>query len=105
MNARDKYPAGKKFRVVAEGAHLTGWKPSGPYSFTGARRVLHVGDIVETSGFGRGFGSDPGFGVHFKDAEIGKTEFWPSQGGVFSYEPADGFLEPADQPAQIKEQA
>ena len=94
--SRDKYPAGKKFRVTQEGAALSGWKVGGPSWWTGARRVLHVGDVIETSGFGAGFGSDPGYGVHFKDPEMGKAEFYPSQGGMFSYEPADGYLEPLE---------
>lgn len=97
MNLHDKYPTGRKYRVIKEGAVLSGWKPSGhPYSFNGWQRSLRVGEVIETAGFIRGWGSDPGYGVHFKEPGMGNVEFYPSSGGIFSFEPAEGFLEPVE---------
>jgi hypothetical protein len=95
MTLREDYPAGRKFRVVREGGYLFGMAPLGSTGgFTGTRRDLHVGDVIETTGFGAGWGSDPGYGIHFKDAEARWAEFKPSTGGAFAYQPAPGYLEP-----------
>lgn len=89
----ERYPAGARFRVVRPGARLTGWKPErGGYS--GWRRDLKVGDVIESRGFGPDFGSDPGYGIHWKvDETVDAVTFQPSQGGLFSFGPADGYLE------------
>lgn len=94
MSVND-YPAGKKFRVVKDGARLHGWKRSGPYSHTGTQIDLKVGDVIESKGYSAGMGSDPGYGVHFK-GDAAYLQFTPSQGGIFAYHPADGYLEPVE---------
>jgi len=96
-NLSAKYPPGKKFRVVREGAYLSGWTAgSSPGSFHGWRKDLHAGEVVETLGYGRDMGSDPGYGIHFK-ADAAFVEFKPSQGSAFDFEPADGYLEPIEE--------
>jgi hypothetical protein len=97
-----EYAPGGKFRVVKEGARLSGWTPMAPSAWSGWSQVLHVGDVIECRGFGPGFGSDPGYGVEWtseqaREAHAGSCDFWPSVGGMWSYHPAAGFLEPVDE--------
>lgn len=94
MTLKDEYPPGKKFRVVKEGAYLTGMLPIGNGGFQGTMRNLHVGEVIESTGFGNGWGSDPGSGIHFKDGAAWFVEFKPSVGGAWAYQPAPGYLEP-----------
>jgi hypothetical protein len=86
----------QEYRVVKEGAYLTGWKSSGTSSWGSWRRDLEVGEVIVCAGFGAGFGSDPGFGVEFRDPEVGLTEFHPWVGGAFNYRPEPGYLEPVE---------
>jgi hypothetical protein len=93
------YAPGARFRVVAEGGRLSGWASSGRSSWSGWSQQLHVGDVIVCTGFGAGWGSDPGFGVEFTSevsaaAGVGSCEFYPSDGGAWSYRPPVGFLEP-----------
>lgn len=97
-----EYAPGKKFRVIRDGAYLTGMKPAGPSALTGWRQDLSVGDVIECTGFGAGWGSDPGFGVEWtsdraKAEHASGIEFKPSGGHwCWSYHPADGYLEPEE---------
>lgn len=87
-----EYAPGRKFRVIAEGATMSGWAPTrhaGAFDMT--RRDLAVGEIVECRGFGPGWGSDPGYGIEFVGGEIR-----PAVGGIWSYRPQPGLLEPVD---------
>ena len=94
------YAPGSQFRVVREGARLSGWQPMGiGNAQRGWARDLHVGDVIVCAGFGPGWGSDPGFGIEFTDPERGLVEFWPVTGGVFAYRPAPGYLVPVNEGA------
>jgi hypothetical protein len=95
MSVHEQYRAGMKFRVIKEGCELSGWKSGGPSWFSGWRQVLHIGDVIEVQSVGAGFGSDPGYGVHFK-ADAIYAEFHPSTGGMWAYQPAPGYLEPLE---------
>jgi hypothetical protein len=55
------------------------------------------GDVIECTGFGAGWGSDPGFGVEWTTERsradgAGYLELHPSVGGAFAYHPAPGLL-------------
>lgn len=95
------YAPDAKFRVVREGAHLDGRVSIGMSAFQGWRQDLHVGDVVTCTGFGRGFGGDPGYGVEFTSeqstaARASHCDVFPSSGSVFRFHPAAGYLEPID---------
>lgn len=93
------YAPGAKFRVVGRGARLSGWTPAGPGAYDGWGQRLNPGDVIECTGHGPGFGSDPGHGVEWtseqaKEAGAHSIDFWPNEGGMWNYHPAPGFLEP-----------
>lgn len=88
-----EYAVGGKFRVIRDGASLSGWTPTRG-GHRGWSRDLQVGDVVECAGFGPGWGSDPGYGIEFKAPGVSSVEVRPSAGSMWSYRPADGFLEP-----------
>lgn len=93
------YAPGAKFRVITTGARLTGMRPDRPGAWRGWEQRLVPGDIVTCTGFGAGWGSDPGYGVEFtsgqSDAEhAGSCDIWPKAGGLFNYRPTPGILEP-----------
>jgi len=95
------YEPGAKFRIVREGAHLSGLTPirGMSSSYRGWRQDLHVGDVIECAGFGPGWGSDPGYGIGWfseqaREDHASFVEFYPEVGGAFAYRPAPGFLEP-----------
>lgn len=95
---RDRFPAGAQFRVTAEGARLRGFTPAGRGAFHSWSHDLHVGDVIECTRDVRGFGADPGYGVHWTSPDVDsagavKVTFSPSQGSIFDYHPADGYLE------------
>jgi hypothetical protein len=93
MNVREQYAAGKRFRVVKEGASLVGMKPI-PGGHQGWSRDLVVGEVIESRGCGAGWGSDPGYGVHFKEDGIAFAEFKPNgSGNWFTYYPDESYLE------------
>lgn len=94
----DQYARGRRFRVVRPGASIRGLVPDRG-AYRGWTQTLRVGDVIECLGFGRGWGSDPGYGVHWTTEvawAAGATfaEFFPSAGGMWQYHPQDGFLEP-----------
>lgn len=97
--ARELYVPDARFKVVTPGAYLDGWAPDGPGCFRGWRTNLQVGDVITCRGHGWGFGSDPGQGVHWVVGGVNCAEFRPSQGGIWNYHPADGYLELTDEPA------
>jgi hypothetical protein len=93
------YAPGRRFRVAREGLRLSGMVPSGPSAWSGWAQELHPGDIVTCTGYGPGWGSDPGYGVEFateqsRSAHAGGCEIRPSVGGVFAYRPPPGALVP-----------
>lgn len=89
---RDQYPAGSRHRVLRDGARLTGLVPKPGYQ-QGWSCHLAAGDVIEAAGYGPGWGSDPGYGIHFRVPGVNFAEFQPSQGGAFNFGPADGWLE------------
>jgi hypothetical protein len=94
-----EYAPGRQFRVIAEGLRLYGVIPDGPSAWRSWAQDLRPGDIVTCTGYGPGFGSDPGYGVEFttsesEQAHAGACEIRPSVGGIFGYRPAPGALEP-----------
>lgn len=101
MSARHLFPAGAKFKVIKEGAYLTGMKPMTGYggAYSGWQQNLHVGDVIQSLGFGPGWGSDPGYGIHWTTEKarvehVSFVEFKPNgSGNWFTYWPAEGYLE------------
>jgi hypothetical protein len=94
------YAPGRKFRVTREGLTLTGHT-----AVTGGaqewQQVLHAGDILTCTGYGPGFGGDPGYGVEFtsQQSEAARAfhcDIWPMHGDEFGYRPPVGSVEPAD---------
>ena len=94
------YASGRRFRVITEGAALNGHTPA-PSGARGWQQKLQPGDILTCTGYGPGFGADPGYGVGFTSpaAEAAGAfccDIWPMAGGSIDYHPPAGFLEPAD---------
>lgn len=96
-----QYERGRKFRVVAEGVTMRGLVTAGRSAWSGWSAPLAVGDVVECLGFGPGWGSDPGYGVHWtsdtaREAGASHVEIHPGVGGIFDYRPKPGILEPME---------
>lgn len=92
---RDTYAAGKRFRVVREGATLNGMVQTGTVIRAWSRPLV-VGEVIVSRGPGYGWGSDPGFGVHWETDEPDVEHAYVTPSGspmFFIYYPADGFLE------------
>jgi hypothetical protein len=94
------YAPGRKFRVARDGLTLTGYTPvrGGAQEW---RQALQVGDILTCTGYGPGFGGDPGYGVEFtsEQSEAARAfhcDISPMNGGPFGCRPPVGSLEPAD---------
>lgn len=86
-----EYAPGGRFRVIREGARLTWWNSDG----TGDDRELKVGEVIQCAGYGPGWGSDPGYGIHFYNpARVEPCEFRPSTFSPVSSRPLPGYLEP-----------
>ena len=95
-----EYAPGAQFRVIKEGTRLIGMVPIAPHTQQGWGQALKSGDIVTCTGFGPGWGSDPGYGVEFTTPEsitahAGSCQLIPSTGGMWAERPAPGILEPA----------
>jgi hypothetical protein len=95
------FAPGARFRVVGAGAYLDGLQPFGSHAgaWSGWKQELHVGDIITCTGFGPGFGSDPGYGVEFttekaKADNAIHCDFRPMTGGMWNYHPFPGYLIP-----------
>lgn len=103
-----RYAPGRRFRVIMRGAQLVGMAPEPGYpggAWRGWEQKLKPGDIVTCTGFGAGWGGDPGYGVEFTSdkaeaAHAGNCEIRPMAGGIFSYRPAPGVLEPDEEASQ-----
>jgi hypothetical protein len=107
MTTSSDWPKGKKFRLLKAG-YLDGMIPMRlhPNAHQGWQQQLSVGDVITCEGYGPGWGSDPGYGVHFstpqsKAEHVVFAEFRPMAGGLFNYRPADGWLEPVEEEAPI----
>ena len=93
------YAPGRKFRVAREGLKLTGHIPV-QGGAQGWEQVLHAGDILTCTGYGAGFGGDPGYGVEFTSQQSDAAgafhcDIWPMYGGEFGYRPPPGSVEAA----------
>jgi hypothetical protein len=92
----ERYAKGKKFRVIREGAVVTGMQAMRGYH-QGWQRPLAVGEVVESKGFEWGWGSDPGQEVHFIadgiPPGVSFIEVGPRRYGPMSAWPMDGYLE------------
>lgn len=96
------YAPGGRFRVLAAGAYLDGMVAESGYrtsAWRGWRQDLSPGDIVTCTGFGAGWGGDPGYGVEFTSEQseaafAGNCMLYPMAGSIFNYHPAPGVLEP-----------
>ena len=93
-----EYAPGKRFRVIAEGCSLHGMVVMGPGWNQGWKQTLYVGDVIECTGFGQGWGSDPGYGVEWtseesKAANAHSVDFYPEVGIPFLCHPRPGFIE------------
>lgn len=91
-----EYAPGARFEVLAP-CRLLGWGPVMNSASRGWSQELAAGDVIECTGFGAGWGSDPGFGVEWTTERsradgAGYLELHPSVGGAFSYHPAPGLL-------------
>lgn len=92
-----EYAPEGKFKVVGHGAWLTGLEPIGQMAWKGWRRDLVVGEVIVCTGFGAGWGSDPGYGIEFLDpGGAMHVEVHPQAGGMWAYRPAPGILEPTE---------
>lgn len=91
---QEQYAAGKKFRVVKEGARLSGMEPKPGY-LQGWGQVLHIGDVIECAGLRGGWGSDPGPDtIQWRVEGKSFVEFLPREGGMWGpHAPAEGYLE------------
>jgi hypothetical protein len=94
------YAPGEKFTVIAEGASLIGWTPTQDACEAWTQQ-LHVGDLIECTGFGFGDGRGftPGFGVEWSSAVAHAARAFhvtvsPDQGGPWAHHPVGGFLRP-----------
>jgi hypothetical protein len=93
-----EYAPNAKFRVVKAGCSLHGMVPIRG-GMQGWRVNLEVGDVIECTGFGAGWGSDPGYGVEWTSEQCravtaSHVEFSHQIGGIWSYRPQPGWLEP-----------
>lgn len=93
-----QYAPGKQFRVIAEGLTLSGMTPM-PGGARGWSQKLEPGDILTCTGYGAGWGSDPGYGVEFtsEQSEAARAfccDVFPHDGGLWDYRPPAGSVVP-----------
>jgi len=97
---RQLYTEGRKFRVIREGARLSGLVPSGPSAHRGYGFDLHVGDVITCTGWSMGWGSDSIPCTHWTaegiDPSAQFVDFRPTA-GLWQPYPADGFVEPIEE--------
>lgn len=96
MSARDIWTPGSQWRVVQEGARLSGMVNKGAWH-QGWGRVLAVGEVVTCEGFKMGWGSDAIAEVMFStpdsiEARAAFVNINP-QAGMWRAWPMDGYLE------------
>lgn len=99
MTEQHDYRKGRKFRVIKNGARLTGLKPSGPWAQIGWGRILREGDVLTCAGESMTFGD--GVPVIKWLDENGQwmandCEFSPSIGSLWFSRPDPSYLEPID---------
>jgi hypothetical protein len=92
------YTPGRRFRPAREGLRLQGLIPDGRSAYRGWAQDLRLEDILTCTGFGPGFGGDPGFGVEFttersREERAFHCDLRPQWGTLWSYRPCPGDLE------------
>ncbi|SRR6266536_2322690 len=96
-----EYAPGATYRVMVTGLKLHGMINAGPSAWGMWSQDLQPGDILTCTGYGAGFGGDPGYGVEFT-SEASETagafhcDVSPQAGDVFSYRPPPRSLERQD---------
>jgi len=97
MKQRDFKP-GQKWRVIREGARLSGMKPCGYGAQCGWGMSVPVGTVLTVQGTLMTFGDGVPV-VKWLDGNgnwiANDCEFHPSDGGMWSSAPRDGYLAPA----------
>lgn len=94
---REEYAPGARFVVAREWCWLDGMQPAGRGAFTGWRRDLHIGDVIEVATIGMTFGDGvPAIKWGDENGEwlASDCTFRPVQGGMWGGQvPADGCLQ------------
>lgn len=97
-----QYEQGKKYRVIKEGARLSGMRPVAPYCQEGWGMELAVGAVLTCDGTSMTFG-DGVPALKWKDADgnwlANDCLFRPIKGDAMwgGQLPADGYLEPEEE--------
>lgn len=90
------YEAGKRYRVIKEGARLEGMKPVAPYCQQGWSQDLHVGDVITCGRTSMTFGDGvPALKWLDENGEWIANDclFRPVQGGMWGGQiPVEGYL-------------
>lgn len=99
------YERGRQYRVIKGGAQLSGVVPKPGYRI-GDSVPLSVGDVITCDGKYNGFGSDPGYYMHFhSDTTLNKgmadVHFVPCWNLIWDGTPLDGYLEPINQEEKL----
>lgn len=101
LRPHDVWVKGRRFRVIAPGAKLSGLVSIGPSAWRGWDQSLTVGDVIECLGFVMGWGSDNIPQAMFRteesmEAKASYVHFYPEK-GMWSPYPREGFLEPVEE--------
>ena len=93
-----KYEKGKQYRVIKDGAHLSGMRPVAPYTHQGWRMNLSLGQVITCDGTSMTFGDGvPALKWSDENGNYLASDclFSPVKGDIIwgGQVPADGFLE------------
>jgi len=94
------YAPGTRFRVVREGLTLHGLTAEAS-AYRGWSQKLSPGDVLTCTGYGPGWGGDPGYGIEFTTSEsiaagAINCDVMPSVGGRYAFRPPAGSVEPEE---------
>lgn len=97
-----EYAPGRLFRVIRPGMKLDGMKAHPSGGCVGWSQDLTPGDVIECTGFGAGWGSDPGYGVEWtsgaaRAAGAFHLDLIPLAGGLWNYHPQVGSVVPVEE--------
>lgn len=98
QRARDTFVAGRRFKVIKEGARLEGIVTFGDHAWAGYAKTLQVGEIVTCNGWREGM-SGGAEEANFTAAGVPWNALWVQvwpQDGLWRPWPMDGVLEPLD---------
>jgi len=90
---RPFFDHGRKYEMIRDGGHISGWKSIGPYAEQGWSHDLRVGDIVIYRGYQYSGGCD-GISCMAFGTEDGTAKgiFWPNDWGSVD----ESFFKPLD---------